>query len=79
MQKEELIKMSKLEQKLTDLEVSNTSDHTEIKNGVIRIETKLDSKTDNNEFLFWRNLLVSGILLAIGLGVVSLMLERFVK
>lgn len=53
----------------------NFSEHKEIKEALLRIENKLDKKTDNIEFLYWRNILVGGILLSIFLGIAT----KFVK
>jgi len=47
----------------------NNQEHKEMKDALLRIENKLDKKADKEEFIFWRNLLVSGMLLAIALGV----------
>lgn len=49
----------------------NTQEHKRIEESLLRIENKLDKKTDNTEFLYWRNVLVGGIIISIFLGVVS--------
>ena len=77
MKQAETIKLAKLEQQMSDHTEDNKSDFEIVKQSLIRIETKLDTKTDKTEFNFWRGILVSGILLAILLGVISLLLERF--
>jgi hypothetical protein len=64
-------RIMKLEIQLENHCTQQESDSKDIKGTLLRIEDKLDSKTDNSEFLFWRNLLVGGILISIFLGVVS--------
>lgn len=67
------IKMAKVEQKLEDTSKS-----------VIRIENKLDKFIDSadrkyanrDSFIFWRNLMVSGVLVAIFIGVIGLLLNK---
>ena len=66
-----------MEQHISDLEETNKDDHADIKEALVRIETKLDTKTNNSEFVFWRNLLVSGIVLSTFLGIIALLLEKF--
>lgn len=68
-------KIAVLEQAMID----NKEDHTEIKKVLVRIEDKLDKKTDKTEFVFWRNLLVSGIMVSIFIGIISLMVEKVIK
>jgi len=69
-------RLSSMEQHISDLEETNKDDHADIKDVLVRIETKLDTKTNNAEFVFWRNLLVSGIIISIFFGVLALLLER---
>ena len=76
MNKTEGVKLAMLQQEVIDLKENNTSDHTDIKNVLTRIEIKLDNKTDQVEFIFWRNLLVSGILIGILLGIIALLFGR---
>ena len=59
--------------------IENKEDHAEIKAVLVRIETKLDTKTDQLEFVFWRNILVSGIMISIFIGIISLMVERYIS
>ena len=69
-------RLSSMEQQIKDLDKNNGEEHRELKDVLIRIETKLDTKTNNAEFVFWRNLLVSGIIISIFFGVFALLLER---
>lgn len=89
------IQMAKIEQKLDDHIATQSIDMNEIKSTVARIEGKLDikannndverlgneirGKTDNNEFLYWRNLLVSGIIVSILLMLISIVLSIVFK
>jgi len=59
--------------------ISMKDDITEIKNNVENILAKIDKglseKADKESFVFWRNFLVSGMFLAIFLGVIGLVLN----
>ena len=47
---------------------------------IIKQLNDMDEKyAEKDEFKFWRNVLISGILISIFLGVVSLMLDRIIK
>ena len=66
-----------------------------VKDGLARIESKLDKKADldvvaqkadkdalkavKDESDYWRNILVSGILLSVFLGVIGILVSLFVK
>jgi tetrahydromethanopterin S-methyltransferase subunit G len=80
------VKVAKLEQKVDDVK----EDQQDIKSGIGRIEKRLENtitniqaqlnnKADKDLFVFWRNLLVSGILLAIALGIITLCLEKYFR
>jgi hypothetical protein len=47
-----------------------------VKNILSKIDSGLDKKADKETFIFWRNLLVSGMFLAIFLGVVGLVINK---
>ena len=68
---------------LEEMMKNNDKDHAEIKSGLEKIDIKLDTvietKTDKSEFVFWRAVLVSGILVSIFLGIISMYLEKLVK
>lgn len=46
---------------------------------ITQLNDMADKYAEKSEFQFWRNILVGGILIAIFLGVVSLMLDRVIK
>ena len=61
----------------------NKSEHKEIKDGVLRIENKLDAiiaeKVDKAEFVFWRNWIVGGVLGSIFLATIALVADKYLK
>jgi uncharacterized protein with PhoU and TrkA domain len=63
--------------------ISMRNDITEIKanvkNILEKIDNGLDKKADKETFTFWRNLLVSGMFLAIFLGVVGLAMSKLLE
>lgn len=89
------LELTKLTQKLDDHIAMQTVDMNEIKATTTRIEAKLDvkanrddikdianevnKKADRDEFLYWRNLLVSGIIVSILLLLISIFLSIYFK
>lgn len=57
----------------------NHIDHKEIKAVLVEITTKLDSvietKVDKVDFYWWRNILISGIIISIFVMLVSILLK----
>lgn len=50
---------------------------TEMRDSLDRIETKLDDTyVKKDDFLFWRNILISGIILTIFLSIINQFLSR---
>lgn len=85
-------KVDQMSQRLDDHCDSNHQELKDIKDGISRIEDKLDKKADKDiteklitsldrkadrdDFLFWRNLLVVGILVNIFLLLLGIYLKR---
>ena len=61
--------------------LENSTQHTVIITGQEKIITKIDGLKEEfataEEFHFWRNVLIAGILLAIFIGILSIMLDKF--
>jgi len=76
-------KIGIMEVKLNDLKEQNSQEHRDIKAMISEIKTDLknalNNKANKDEFVFWRNILISGILISIFLGVLSLYIEKLIK
>jgi anti-sigma-K factor RskA len=83
MAKTQLERLAVIEEQLQN----NSKEHKQISDTISRIENKLDTNTeaifatlerkaDKDEFVFWRSILVSGILITIFIGVIAIYLNR---
>lgn len=72
-------RISKIEVK-TDLMHSDILEVKEILKGFQKdINEELNKKADRSEFEFWRNWLVGGVLIAVFIGVMTLILDKFFR
>jgi len=67
-------------EQIKDFKESNNKEHAEIKETLKTIDCKLDnaltSKVDKDDFVFWRNLLISGIITSLFLMVIGIILKK---
>ena len=76
-------RLSVIETKMDDHCRSNDEHFNRVESQIDVITKKLDDALDNkankDEFIFWRNILVSGIIISIFLGVLTLILGKMIK
>jgi len=74
------IELAVLKKELFMVKETNDRDHKEMKRTLGDIITKLDTvieeKVDKSEFIFWRNLLVSGLILGIFMMLIVLFFRQ---
>lgn len=63
--------------------IMNSKEHQEIKEMVSSLSLKMDKvieeKANKEDFIFWRNILISGLIISIFIGIFTLILDKYIK